>query len=135
MPQEKTLHDVITLSENKEQTQVQYQQQKSYATLLNKNKSMVFMESKLTCANHSSEDVLLYQVGWNNFLCPKCGKDYSIGRKVMVQTPQKRKPILKHKPRKLTKNSHPRKFFYIAKPKQRQEPTQALSGDTYNTEP
>ncbi len=42
------------------------------------------MEQRLTCANHSSEDVLLYQVGWNDFLCPKCGKAYSIGRKVII---------------------------------------------------
>ena len=46
------------------------------------------MEQKLTCANHADEEVLLYQIGWNNFACPKCGKDYSIGRKVVVLDPE-----------------------------------------------
>ena len=46
------------------------------------------MEQRLTCANHAEEDVLLHQVGWNQFVCPRCGKDYSIGRKVVVLEPQ-----------------------------------------------
>ena len=46
------------------------------------------MEQRLTCANHSEEDVLLIQVGWNNFACPRCGRDYSIGRKVVIMDPQ-----------------------------------------------
>ncbi len=45
------------------------------------------MEHKLTCANHADEEVILHQIGWNNFACPRCGKDYSIGRKVVVMDP------------------------------------------------
>lgn len=48
----------------------------------------VLMEQALTCANHSDEEILLHQVGWNNFVCPKCGRDYSIGRKVLVLDPK-----------------------------------------------
>jgi predicted RNA-binding Zn-ribbon protein involved in translation (DUF1610 family) len=40
------------------------------------------MEQRLTCANHSDEEIVLNQIGWNNFNCPKCGNDYSLGRKV-----------------------------------------------------
>ncbi len=39
-------------------------------------------EQRLTCANHSNEDISLDQIGWQNFRCPKCGDDYSIGRKI-----------------------------------------------------
>jgi hypothetical protein len=46
------------------------------------------MEQKLTCANHSDEEVVLDQLGWNNFVCPKCGSDYSIGRKVVILDPK-----------------------------------------------
>lgn len=49
-----------------------------------------FMEQRLTCANHSDE-VVLEQIGWNNFDCPKCGSDYSIGRKVVSLDPQSSK--------------------------------------------
>lgn len=42
------------------------------------------MEQKLTCANHADEEVVLEQIGWSNFYCPRCGSDYSIGRKVIV---------------------------------------------------
>ena len=45
------------------------------------------MEQALTCANHS-EDVVLDQLGWNRFFCPKCGDDYSIGRKVVLMDPK-----------------------------------------------
>ena len=50
------------------------------------------MEQRLTCANHADEEVLLHQVGWNNFACPKCGRDYSIGRKVVVMDPEPIRP-------------------------------------------
>ena len=42
------------------------------------------MEQRLCCANHSDEEVVLDKIGWNNFICPKCGHDYSIGRKITV---------------------------------------------------
>ena len=42
------------------------------------------MEQRLTCANHSDEEIVLVQIGWNNFNCPKCGNDYSLGRKVIM---------------------------------------------------
>jgi predicted RNA-binding Zn-ribbon protein involved in translation (DUF1610 family) len=42
------------------------------------------MERRLTCANHSGEEIILDQIGWNNFSCPKCGNDYSIGRLVVL---------------------------------------------------
>jgi hypothetical protein len=45
------------------------------------------MEQKLTCANHSDEEIVLDQIGWTRFRCPKCGSDYSIGRKVIVLKP------------------------------------------------
>ncbi|MBI3639608.1 MAG: hypothetical protein HY223_04745 [Thaumarchaeota archaeon] len=44
------------------------------------------MEQRLTCANHSNE-VVLDQIGWNSFNCPRCGSDYSLGRKVIVLDP------------------------------------------------
>ena len=46
------------------------------------------MERKLTCANHTDEEIVLDQIGWNNFNCPKCGSDYSIGRKVIMLDPK-----------------------------------------------
>ncbi|HYL66629.1 MAG TPA: hypothetical protein VEU72_05710 [Nitrosopumilaceae archaeon] len=42
------------------------------------------MEQRLTCANHSNEEIILDQIGWNSFNCPICGSDYSLGRKVIV---------------------------------------------------
>ncbi len=42
----------------------------------------LLQEQRLTCANHSNEDISLDQIGWQNFRCPKCGDDYSIGRKI-----------------------------------------------------
>jgi xanthine dehydrogenase iron-sulfur cluster and FAD-binding subunit A len=42
----------------------------------------LFIEQKLTCANHADEEIALYKIGWKNFICPKCGPDYSIGRKI-----------------------------------------------------
>ncbi|MGQ0795554.1 MAG: hypothetical protein ACT4N5_05140 [Nitrosopumilaceae archaeon] len=45
------------------------------------------MEQALTCANHT-EEVVLRQIGWNHFNCPKCGSDYSIGRKVVLLDPE-----------------------------------------------
>lgn len=47
-----------------------------------------FMEQRLTCANHSGEEIVLDQIGWNNFNCPKCGSDYSVGRKVVLLDPK-----------------------------------------------
>lgn len=49
------------------------------------------MEQKLTCGNHADEEIVLYQIGWNSFSCPKCGRDYSIGRKVVVLDPAQAK--------------------------------------------
>ena len=46
------------------------------------------MEQRLTCANHSDEEIVLDQIGWNNFNCPKCGSDYSLGRKVILLDPK-----------------------------------------------
>jgi len=46
------------------------------------------MERKLTCANHTDEEIVLEQIGWNSFNCPKCGSDYSIGRKVTMLDPK-----------------------------------------------
>ena len=51
------------------------------------------MEQALTCANHT-EEVVLRQHGWNLFSCPKCGSDYSIGRKVVLLDP---KPVQNYK--------------------------------------
>ena len=44
--------------------------------------SGLFGEQGLTCANHSDEVIVLDKIGWKNFVCPKCGVDYSIGRKI-----------------------------------------------------
>ncbi|HYL65798.1 MAG TPA: hypothetical protein VEU72_01440 [Nitrosopumilaceae archaeon] len=46
------------------------------------------MDQRLTCGNHSDEELVLDQIGWNNFICPKCGNDYSIGRKVVMLDPK-----------------------------------------------
>jgi len=46
--------------------------------------SGLFSEQRLTCANHTGEDIVLNKIGWKNFICPKCGSDYSIGRKITV---------------------------------------------------
>jgi len=43
------------------------------------------MNQKLTCANHSEETIILEKVGFMVFLCPKCGSDYSIGRKILLE--------------------------------------------------
>ena len=43
----------------------------------------LFQEQRLTCANHS-EEIVLDKIGWKNFICPKCGCDYSIGRKIAI---------------------------------------------------
>lgn len=32
------------------------------------------MEQRLTCGNHSDEEIVLDQIGWNSFHCPKCGE-------------------------------------------------------------
>jgi hypothetical protein len=42
------------------------------------------MEQRLTCGNHSDENVLLDQIGWNNFRCPKCNNGYTLGRKILI---------------------------------------------------
>jgi len=44
----------------------------------------LFQKQRLTCANHSDEEIVLDQIGWRNFICPKCGCDYSIGRKIAI---------------------------------------------------
>ena len=46
----------------------------------------LFQKQRLTCANHSDEEIVLDQIGWRNFICPKCGRDYSIGRKISEKT-------------------------------------------------
>ena len=56
------------------------------------HESGLFEEQRLCCANHSDEDIFLNKIGWSNFICPKCGSDYSIGRKVIVLDP---KPVQK----------------------------------------
>jgi predicted RNA-binding Zn-ribbon protein involved in translation (DUF1610 family) len=55
-----------------------------YTNLLRQIEGVFFVEQKLTCANHSGEEIILVHIGWNSFNCPKCGSDYSIGRKVVV---------------------------------------------------
>jgi hypothetical protein len=44
----------------------------------------LFKEQRLTCANHADEEIVLDKIGWKNFICPKCGRDYSIGRKIAI---------------------------------------------------
>jgi hypothetical protein len=62
------------------------------------------MEQRLTCANHSDEEIVLVQIGWSNFYCPKCGNDYSIGRKVVVLDPKLSKtPVAKKKEGKISR--------------------------------
>ena len=46
--------------------------------------SGLFREQRFSCANHTGEDIVLDQIGWKNFTCPKCGCDYSIGRKIII---------------------------------------------------
>lgn len=58
----------------------------SFHVFIKKVEAESFMEQRLTCANHS-EEVVLDQIGWNHFNCPKCGSDYSIGRKVVLLDP------------------------------------------------
>jgi len=50
-----------------------------------KHTGIFLTEQRFTCANHSDEEVALDQIGWNSFNCPKCGSDYSIGRKIVVR--------------------------------------------------
>lgn len=44
----------------------------------------LFKEQRLCCANHADEDIVLDKIGWKHFICPKCGSDYSIGRKIII---------------------------------------------------
>ncbi len=44
----------------------------------------LFTEQRLCCANHADEEIVLDKIGWKNFICPKCGRDYSIGRRIIV---------------------------------------------------
>jgi hypothetical protein len=44
----------------------------------------LFREQRLCCANHADEEIVLDKIGWKNFICPKCGRDYSIGRRIIV---------------------------------------------------
>ena len=48
----------------------------------NLDKGVSLINRGFTCANHAEEEIALNQIGWNNFSCPKCGCDYSIGRKI-----------------------------------------------------
>ena len=50
-----------------------------------KHPAIFLTDLRFTCANHSDEEVVLDQIGWNSFNCPKCGSDYSIGRKIVVR--------------------------------------------------
>lgn len=59
----------------------------SFHIFINKIEAKFFMEQRLTCGNHS-EEIVLEQIGWNHFNCPKCGSDYSIGRKVVLLDPE-----------------------------------------------
>jgi hypothetical protein len=45
------------------------------------------MRYNLTCANHS-EIVMLEEIGFMRFVCPQCGGDYSIGRKIILEEPR-----------------------------------------------
>ena len=56
----------------------------------------ISMEQRLTCANHADEDAILEEIGWNNFNCPKCGRDYSIGRRIAVRESKPLPPISHH---------------------------------------
>jgi len=49
---------------------------------------IVSIEQRLTCANHADEEMILEEIGWNNFNCPKCGSDYSIGRRISARESQ-----------------------------------------------
>ncbi|MGI0026305.1 MAG: hypothetical protein ACREAD_00495 [Nitrosopumilaceae archaeon] len=62
--------------------------EQSYVNLLREIYCVLFMEQKLTCGNHSDKEIVLDQIGWNSFNCPKCGSDYSIGRKVVTLDPK-----------------------------------------------
>ena len=44
----------------------------------------LFKEQRFSCANHAEEEIVLDKIGWKNFICPKCGHDYSIGRKIII---------------------------------------------------
>jgi hypothetical protein len=44
----------------------------------------LFNEQRLCCANHADEEIVLDKIGWKNFICPKCGHDYSIGRRIII---------------------------------------------------
>lgn len=46
--------------------------------------SGLLKQQRFTCANHTDEEVILDQIGWQNFSCPKCHSDYSIGRKIAI---------------------------------------------------
>lgn len=56
----------------------------AYSIPSRRNSNLVLQKERLTCANHTDKEVLLDQVGWNSFTCPKCGHDYSIGRKIAI---------------------------------------------------
>lgn len=62
--------------------------EESYANLLRKISHVFSMEQKLTCGNHLDEEIVLDQIGWNNFRCPKCGSGYTIGRKIIMLDPK-----------------------------------------------
>ncbi len=42
------------------------------------------MQEKLTCGRCDS---VLDEIGWMRFNCTKCGNDYSIGRKMVIEDP------------------------------------------------
>jgi hypothetical protein len=58
----------------------------THETLLAKSMLLedgLLKEQRLSCANHAEEEIVLDKIGWKNFICPKCGRDYSIGRKII----------------------------------------------------
>ncbi len=48
------------------------------------HKGGLFVGQRLSCANHAEKDIILDQIGWDDFICPKCGQDYSIGRRIVT---------------------------------------------------
>ena len=55
----------------------------AFAKSINREDGL-FVGQRLSCANHAHEEIALDKIGWKNFICPKCGLDYSIGRKIII---------------------------------------------------
>ncbi len=53
------------------------------------HKGGLFTKQRFCCANHADEEIVLDQIGWNGFNCPRCGCDYSIGRKIVTWNEEK----------------------------------------------